>query len=307
MFPIIPVESQYGESTESQGTKRKFWFRDTQGERILFKADDRGTGEDWAEKLACELCHLLGLPHAHYDLAYEKQIDKPRPGVICKTIVLPTQELVPGNQFLLDRNPRYPRDRKYQVREHTVDAVTSVLHSWNLPPQEFTQNLPGQIETALDVFIGYVMLDAWIANQDRHHENWAAICNGAGEPLLAPTFDHGASLARNLTDKERKERLTTRDQNRQMPAFARRAKSAFYGSPHETKPLSTLDAWQAFAQKHPNAKNAWLKRLCSISPETTETLLSQVPPQRMSETCREFTLQLLNENKRRLLAENTDD
>ncbi len=71
----------------------------------------------------------------------------------------------------------------------------------------------------LDVFVGYVMPDAWIANQDRHHENLGALWDG--EVLrLAPTFDHGAALARNPRDSERQERLTTRDGNRTVAAFA---------------------------------------------------------------------------------------
>ena len=45
-------------------------------------------------------------------------------------------------------------------------------------------------------FVGYVLLDAWIANQDRHHENWGALRHG-DELRLAPTFDHGASLVNN--------------------------------------------------------------------------------------------------------------
>ncbi|MCQ5056911.1 hypothetical protein NE606_19990, partial [Agathobaculum butyriciproducens] len=52
------------------GTKRKFWFSE-EGTRHLFKAEERGTGEDWAEKLACELGRRLGLPHVEYDLAEE--------------------------------------------------------------------------------------------------------------------------------------------------------------------------------------------------------------------------------------------
>ena len=28
---------------------------------------------------------------------------------------------------------------------------------------------------AVDVFVGYLMFDAWIANTDRHHENWALV------------------------------------------------------------------------------------------------------------------------------------
>src|SRR5207244_10262791 len=103
-----------------------------------------------------------------------------------------------------------------------------------------------------DVFVGYVLIDAWIANQDRHHENWASLRCG-DELRLAQTFDHGASLARNISDQERKERLMTSDLNRSISHFARRASSAFYRSATDTKPLGTVDAFVAFAQLAPTA------------------------------------------------------
>ncbi len=67
---------------EPLGTKRKFWYIDDRDRRMLFKAEERGTGEDWAEKIACELCGLLGLPHVSYDLA--KDVSASLPGVVCE-------------------------------------------------------------------------------------------------------------------------------------------------------------------------------------------------------------------------------
>ena len=78
MFQIIRVDSRSAESLETLGAKPKFWF---DNRSRLFKAEVRGTGEDWAEKIACELCGLLGLPHVHYDLAHDVRLDVP--GVIC--------------------------------------------------------------------------------------------------------------------------------------------------------------------------------------------------------------------------------
>lgn len=124
---------------------------------------------------------------------------------------------------------------------------------------------------------------------------------------MAPTYDHGASLARNLTDEERKERLTTRDVNRQIPTFVRRARSAFYGQSADAKPLSTFDAWKAFARRSPEAASAWLDRLGDVEQNELERLLLEVPPQRMSNICRQFTAALLNQNMRRLLEEGINE
>ncbi len=82
MFPIHQIDRLRAEDLEYLGTKRKFWFRRDQV-RYLFKAEERGTGEDWAEKIVGELAALLGLPHVEYELAHEFEGTAPiQPGVI---------------------------------------------------------------------------------------------------------------------------------------------------------------------------------------------------------------------------------
>jgi hypothetical protein len=79
-FPIHPVDRSRAQSVETLGSKPKFWFREGD-RRLLFKAEDRGTGEDWAEVVACHLCRLLHLPHVEYELAAEYDNDTyQRPG-----------------------------------------------------------------------------------------------------------------------------------------------------------------------------------------------------------------------------------
>jgi len=56
-FPTRPANRRRAEAVETLGSKPKFWFRDGE-KRWLFKADDRGTGEDWAEVVACHLSTL---------------------------------------------------------------------------------------------------------------------------------------------------------------------------------------------------------------------------------------------------------
>lgn len=78
MFPIKRIDSDSAESLEPLGTKRKFWFTGARGRRLLFKAEERGTGADWVENLACEIAGLLGLPHVHYELALDTATRTPR-------------------------------------------------------------------------------------------------------------------------------------------------------------------------------------------------------------------------------------
>lgn len=118
---------------------------------------------------------------------------------------------------------------------------------------------------------------------------------------LAPTFDHGAGLARNLLDAEREERLTTRDQNRSLVAFVAKGRSAFYASPEASKPLLLLEAFERFAARSPSARDIWRDRLRAVNSDPVSGILDEVPADRMSAVCRKFTLQLLEINRQRLL------
>lgn len=57
--------------------------------------------------------------------------------------------------------------------------------------------------TAYDQFCGYLILDALVANRDRHEENWAVLRDLGGQVTLAPSYDHGNSLGFNLEDRRR--------------------------------------------------------------------------------------------------------
>lgn len=298
-FPTTRVDRSRSQSVEPLGSKPKFWFREG-NRRLLFKAEDRGTGEDWAEVVACHLCALLGLPHVEYELAAEYDGQQYiRPGVVCENMAYQPVVLVLGNQLLLAIDPQYPQAQRFEVRQHTVGAVSEIVARLAPPAGRWMPNIPGGVQSALDVFAGYVMLDAWIANQDRHHENWAALWEGS-EFRLAPTFDHGAALARNLLEHERAERLASKDRNRTVAVFAERGRSAFYASPADTRPLELREAFRAFAQSVPGAAEAWLGRLRAVNQEQIWAILERVPAQRMSETCKRFTAELLRTNQQRL-------
>jgi hypothetical protein len=279
-FPIRPVDRNLRESVEPLGSKPKFWFQED-GRRLLFKADVRGTGEDWAELIACHLCQLLKLPHVEYELAVECDGTTPlRPGVICENMAQSPLSLVLGNQLLLELDPDYPTEQRFRVRQHTVDAVREVMTRLEFPDSEWMpEAIPG-VQTAADVFAGYLMLDAWIANQDRHHGNWGAIWDGR-VLRLAPTFDHGSSLARNLLDSEREDRLSTRDRRRTVASFAERGRSALFGLPTDQRPLGLHAAFLAFAEQVPIAANAWRDRLRNVSGDQIRGIVDQVPPERI--------------------------
>lgn len=152
-----------------------------------------------------------------------------------------------------------------------------------------------------DIFIGYLLFDAWIGNTDRHHENWGVVVTENGTIELAPTFDHASSLGRNESDADRRERMNTKDQARSIQAYGRKARSALYKAPKDLRPLSTTDAFVEAGRLHLPAGNFWLEKLHDVPDERIREVIRQVPQPLMSQEAADFAKQLLDVNKSRLL------
>lgn len=168
--------------------------------------------------------------------------------------------------------------------------------------------LPMGVNTAEDVFVGYLLLDALIGNTDRHHENWAVIESYGieAEELefylhLAPTYDHASSLGRNELDERREERLRTGDKGNSVEAYADRCASALYIDVNDRKPLRTIDAFRHASRLRPEAAEAWLARLNTVDETALVDLLAAVPRERCSGVAKEFATRILLHNRARLL------
>ncbi len=301
MYTIIEVPEESADLPEQLGTKFKFWFRDANGEKFLFKEGRPNTGENWAEKVGAELCLDLGLPAARYQLG--KFRDKR--GVISPTFVPRNGRLILGNELLAKILKDYDENRRYRVREYKLRTVLVVLSTKAVNPPINFQKFEG-VESAGDVFVGYLMLDALIANQDRHHENWGLILTAEREVHLAPTYDHASSLGRNELDANRLDMLTSKDVGRSISKYVERAASAFYPvsvveSNGRVKPLSTLEAFEEGARHRPAAAGAWVNRLKGISNERMQHIFSEFPQGEISQVGVDFSLQMLKLNKARLL------
>jgi len=295
MFPVITLADHAHDSPEPLGTKEKYWLR-IDDRQYLFKVGRPGTGENWAEKIAAELAELLGLPHAHYDFA----VWRGQKGVLSPRIVPEGSRLSLGNESLSDIYAGYPKDEVGRVPDHTLDRIHALLTDREIgSPPDWDPPSDG-ITTAYDLFLGYLLLDAWIANQDHHHENWGLI-HHQGRVYLAPTFDHAASLGQNETDDTRQDRLTTKDRRRHISAYVEKARSAIYESETDKKPLPTLTLFQKAAAKSPKAARVWLDRLRQIPENIYQDLFDQLPPDETTPLAKKFALALLALNKKRLL------
>ncbi len=294
-FPVLIItEADYELSkNETMGSKYKFWFQHHSLGRCLYKQARFSLGEDWAEKVAAELCELLGLPHAIYELAETWEGNR---GVVSPYFLPSGGTLVHGNEVLTPIVPNYPTSVTYGASQHTIDIVLRVIEADNLN-LPIGWAVPSGIQTAVEVFVGYLLLDAWIGNGDRHHENWGFVRNKAATNTetihLAPTYDHASCLGRDLSDEQR--------QKRSVEAYANKCFSAFYSSIDDKKPLKTFDVFGKIQERYPNAAQVWLSRLESVSRANILEIFNRIPKNRISTIAIEFAVNILEFNQRRLL------
>jgi hypothetical protein len=334
LFPVVEVVAEAAEAVEAMGTKQKFWYANY---RRLFKVARPSTGEDWSEKIASELCDLLVLPHAYYDLATWKGIR----GTVSASFLPMQGRLVHGNELLLAVISGYPdpaHGKRYRQSQHTLEAILKVIADPAIMLPTGWQ-VPAGISSAPELFCGYLMLDAFIGNTDRHEENWGCVeliemrlpparsnefelrvrhrehsgQSGVRRDMmspveervlvryLSPTFDHASCLGRELTDENRSERLTTRDSNRSVEAYAERTRSAIYRQPDDSKPMTPYDAFGEMAKRFPDAARIWLNCLSNISDDMIESLFNRIPADRISAVAAEFAMRLLHINRISLL------
>ena len=296
-FPVIFVMQEHYELANNEviGTNTKFWFKHQEIGYCLYKQNkSQEIGQDWAEKVASELCKLLGLPHAIYYLAetWEGNYGVVSPSFLAKGITL-----IHGNEILTPIVPNYPTFQNYGVSQHTIDIGLRVLEADNINlPIDWIA--PSSISQAVEVFVGYLMLDAWIGNGDRHHLNWGLVRNKLTPNIietihLAPTYDHASSLGRELYDEKR--------QKCSVDSYINKCKSAFYANAEDKKALKTFDVFRQVALRYPQAALIWLEHLERISPKDTRVIFNRIPKNRISHIAIEFAQNILDLNQKKLL------
>lgn len=302
-YNIIDITNCDQDLYEQLGTKAKFWFY-SGNEKQLFKSivteDKDGNehcrcGEDWSEKISYEIAHFLNIPTARYELA----VNDEEVGVVSYYMVPDKCELIHGNQLLLEIGS-ISDDNKVRIdrKTHTINNVHQVLGSIGCRKPIGHNSFEG-VKSPFDFFVGYLMLDVLVGNQDRHEENWAVVRTEEGNYHLAPSFDHAASMGRNESDENRRSRLGSEDVGQQICTYVRRAKSQFFGK--NGKRLKTIEAFECVLNVSPVAAGSWLEKLKNLTDSVIEELVRQVPSSRMSPTAKEFTIEFLKCNRNRLL------
>lgn len=304
-YPIYDVTQWVIVDIEPEGDDVKYWLLGAAGESTeepwLFKQatlkelDTKGggktsyrQGEDWAEKIAAELAALMGLPAARVELATRDG----HPGLLSRDTRPPEWSLNGGGVRIAEIDPRYrpktAEDRRSNRVGHSLENIATVLNAvepcpgFSLPP-DFT---------SWDIFAGYLLFDAWIANRDRHEHNWALMRDPQGGVYLSPSFDHAAALASGLVDSKRQQLI---DQDGLRDWCRAGTAHRFEGCGDVS--LLTV-ASRAFRTASAAAQAHWVSNVLSITETEWQTVLNRVGF--LSEVTRTFTSEVLLINQERI-------
>lgn len=309
-FSIVDISGAVPQADEQMGTKEKFWV-EWDGQQRLFKYNRKNYGEDWAEKIAGEVARCLRVPCATSELACFQG----ESGVLVESFAhqraaagghpRKIAELVHGSDLIaLLVDPDYPRELRMKNRDHTLDRVESVLKRFGVSQeQRASAALTDDVATAYDLFLAYLLLDALVSNTDRHHRNWGLLVplRGVASPRLSPSFDHASSLGRNLSDDQRRQRLTTVDQGFHVRTYALKAPTRLYRDNNDAQPFNAVEAFEAASVRSRRAGRFWLDRLGDGSEQELASIIHRVPDERMSPLAKDFAAAMVSAARHRLL------
>lgn len=269
-------------------TKRWFFKNNTVDEQMRY-------GEDFAELIACHLAQMLGVASATVHLAIHDDVE----GVISLDVSPRGLDLTHGAVWL----PTHGIDDfiygdKFR-KGHSLANIKKSLAGVLPPPSVlYPEGLTG-----FDAFAGMCLFDAWIANQDRHEENWAVLRPMVQRPdlkvRLSPVYDNASSLGFNLS--ENRLRLMLEDaESYRVESWCAKAKAnrlERVGANHQR--LGLVDAAeQALSLCTEAGRNHWIDRLDTVDLTLARAVAHQIP--KMSEARRTFINKILTVNLGRI-------
>lgn len=290
-FPVISINPDEVAGEEQLGSKEKFWFR-RDGHLWLFKEArviKRGdavhpAGEDWAEKISSEVAHILSIPVATVELAEFQG----RRGCASLNFTTQSKQLEHGNEVMAGLLDGYDPELRYRQTSHTVENIVKAISKMFRSPREHL--------SVLQQLASYLVLDALIGNTDRHHENWGFLwqvqvhideVSEAGriskEYEVAPTFDLGSSLGRELLDAKRLLHL----EQKTVERYLRKARGGIY-LPDAKRGESPLALVESTAREYPEYFRPTLDQLRNTPLEHLLGVVDRVPDEKMTTPARDF-------------------
>lgn len=216
----VDVSSWPTSHVETAGSNRVTWLREPQSGHLWLHKDihlpSNGVeeGQDWAEVVATQVATMLGVPCAEARLCTRNGVrgslslsviptgsDLNEGGVVLEAAGVPGYFRHTDSKKAID--PARPKVRR---PGHSLETIRTVLK--NVEPPVGFGGPAGS--TGFDVFVGFTILDALVANRDRHEQNWAVLRPRLlDQPQrISPSFDHGGSLGYNLPDDKRQRLLS---------------------------------------------------------------------------------------------------
>lgn len=304
----IDVSSWQTSNIEQSGSHQSSWLIHPQnGVRWLHKSttlhsDGFEQGEDWAEVIATQVAYLLGVPVAKTRLC----VRDGRRGSLSEEIHVQGHDLIGGHMVLedcptvtdyiphLEGEPAEDPERPGVRRPgHNLRNIREALRGSGAPPGFAGDN----VVNGFDVFVGYLLLDALVANRDRHEENWSQLRPqlSSVEPQLCPSYDHSGSLGFA-------ERLAKLEQRRTPEALLTWAKNGTaWRFEHARKPITLVElAVDAMCQASTAAQAFWKRRLDVVDLTLVTDPLKQGVIPDMSEPAVTFVINLLHLNLERI-------
>lgn len=281
-YPIISIPLAARGDTEPLGSKAKFWVT-LDGQPWLFKQARENTGEDWAEKVAAELAKLIGTDAADVELAEFSG----RIGCVCKSFIdrASGESLVHGNEVLEGQLTGYDREKRFKQADHTLDNIVRAIQG------VFKDR---NADTVLARLARYVVLDALIANTDRHHENWGLRLGFDADrnvylTAVAPSFDHASSLGRELLDQKRSQLLA----NSGVAKYVASGRGGIFISAEDKRGANPLELVRMGSAKYPDHFRGSLLALANVKKSDIRTIIDQIPEQRASPVAKDFAYAVL--------------
>lgn len=272
---------------EHMGSSKKFWYRDRECARWLFKYPRDNSGEHWAEKIAAEVAGRLEIPHGSVELA----VFGGSQGSVTNSFVRDDWDLIHGNRVLETTIPTYNRQAMRRQPYYTLENILLALKRTFIGDDA--------VEKTKRQFAEYVVMDAVIGNTDRHHENWGILRTWTDEGWrgrLAPTFDHASSLGRELLDEKRTMRLREKSIGHYAERGARGKGRGVYWSILNKYPPSPLELVRLAARGEPDLFRPAVSRLEKLDVDSLRELVNRVPDGWMTPAAREFAVALMRYN-----------
>ena len=293
---------------EQVGSTRNVWLEEPDTELRWLHKDtiipENGAeqGEDWSEVVSTQIAHLLGVPCAATRLCTREG----RRGSLSLSVVPEGQFLWAGNVVLdaarapgyfphLEGEPGIDPDRPGVKRPgHSLTNIRDALRDVAAPPNfEGPEDLNGY-----DVFAGYMILDALIANRDRHEQNWAVLMPAllSEAVRLAPSYDHASSLGYNLRDPKRVRCVAERSRLEAWSDNGTAYRFEYSGKP----PTLVSHAAKAIDLCTPEGADWWRAQVNDCTLDVVQEALRDRAIVEMSDLASKFANDLLDLNLRRI-------